>query len=303
MAIPDFQTIMLPLIKFAGDQQEHSIQETIENLAETFKLSEEERKYLLPSGKDRIFNNRVRWAILYLKKANLIETTKRAHFKITQRGEDVLNQNPKKINVKFLEQYSEFIEFRDKSKLEKETSTGVIEEISQQTPEESLEYGYQKMRRDLAVELLNQVKNCSSDFFERLVVELLVRIGYGGSLKNAGKAIGRTGDGGIDGIINEDLLGLDVIYIQAKNWEQVVGRPEIQKFVGALVGKRAKKGVFITTSSFSKNAIEYVTRIESKVVLIDGEQLAQLMIDHDIGVSKDRVYQIKKLDSDYFAEE
>jgi len=248
--------------------------------------------------------NRVGWARTYLKKASLIESIKRSFFKISKRGIDVLKQNPSAVNVKFLEQYPEFVEFKESSKKEKNTlSNSEIEITNQQTPEESLEYGYQKIRQNLAQELINRIKGCSPSFFEKLVVELLVKMGYGGSLHDAGKAVGKSGDEGIDGIIKEDRLGLDVIYIQAKRWDKgTVGRPEIQRFVGALHGQRAKKGIFITTSIFSNDAKDYVSKIDSKLVLIDGGELAQLMIDYGIGVSNVTSYDIKRIDSDYFEE-
>ncbi|MEK7528213.1 MAG: restriction endonuclease [Patescibacteria group bacterium] len=304
MAIPDFQSIMLPLLQFAGDKKEHSIGEAISYIADFFKSTGEERKELLPSGQQYVIDNRTGWSRTYLKKAGLIETPKRGYFKITDLGLEVLSKNPPAINVKFLEQFPKFIEFRTAHK-EKDNNEEQEEVVanSSQTPQELLEYGYQKITNDLAQEILNLVKSCSPRFFEKLVVELLLKMGYGGSLKAAGKAVGQSGDGGIDGIIKEDKLGLDVIYIQAKRWEGVVGRPEIHKFVGALVGQRAKKGVFITTSGFTKDAQEYAKTIEQKVILIDGEMLTLLMTENDIGVSKVISYDVKKIDSDYFVEE
>lgn len=299
MSIPNYQSIMLPLLKLLADKQEHSLHDSIENLAQIFKLSTEERKELLPSGQQPVFNNRVGWSRTYMKKAGLIETTRRGFFKITKRGLEALKQNPPEINVNFLEQYPEFIEFIELRKEKEKVSPG-IEAIEKQSPEDLLVYGYQKIRQELSDELLTQIKSCSPEFFERLVVELIVKMGYGGSRKDAGKAIGKTGDEGIDGIIKEDKLGLDIIYIQAKRWENAVSRPEIQKFAGALQGHRAKKGIFITTSSFSKEALDFVSKIDSKIVLIDGEHLTQLMIDHDIGVSKIASYDIKRIDTDYF---
>jgi restriction system protein len=279
----------------------HSKQEAIDHISGLFKLTEEERKELLPSGRQYIIDNRVGWANTYLKKAGLLESPRRSVFQITDQGLEVLKKVPKEINVKFLEQFPGFVEFRkigrDEQAPEKDKGTG------EQTPQEALEYGYQKLRKDLAQELLQSVKQMSPQFFERLVVELLLAMGYGGSLRDAGKAIGQTGDGGIDGIIKEDKLGLDVIYIQAKRWDGVVGRPEIHKFVGALAGKRANKGVFITTSGFTKDAAEYVKTIADKIILIDGDMLAQLMIDHDIGVASVASYDLKRIDSDYFSEE
>jgi len=304
MAIPDYQSRMLPLLKFARDEKEYSVREAIDGLVQTFGLSEEEKKELLPSGKDVLFDNRVRWALLYLKKAGLLESERRGFFKIAQRGLEVLNRKPDAIDVKFLEQFPEFKEFKSASKKDKTDTVSIVsEETSQRTPVEILEYGYKSITQDLAQELLARVRNCSPSFFEKLVVELLVKMGYGGSRKDTGQAIGRSGDEGIDGIIKEDKLGLDIIYIQAKRWENAIERPEIMKFAGALQGQRAKKGIFITTSYFTEGAIQYVKKIESKIILIDGEQLAQLMIDYGVGVSKVTSYEIKKIDSDYFTEE
>lgn len=299
MAIPDFQTIMLPLLKFLGDKKEHSLREAIEYLADEFNLSEEERKELLPSGQQYTFDNRVGWARTYMKEAGLVESTKRAYFRISDRGIQVLKEKPDAVNVKYLEQFPEFIEFRKRKKDKKAKKT-----ISDESPpEELIESAYQSLRDNLAAELLQNVKNCSPSFFEKLVVDLLVKMGYGGTRKDAGQAIGKTGDGGIDGIIKEDRLGLDIVYIQAKRWENTVGRPEIQKFAGALQGMRAKKGIFITTSNYSRDAEDYVKNIENKIVLIDGETLATLMIDHNIGVSLGAAYELKKIDIDYFTED
>jgi len=270
MAIPDYQSIMLPLLKFHADQQEHFHRDATDYLAQTFNLSEEEKKELLPSGKQTIFVSRVNWAKVYLKMGGLLESTRRKYYKITQRGSEILKHNPSKIDIKFLEQFPDFVEWRKKSKIADTETQGKETEIaSQQTPEESLEYAYQKIRQDLAQELLSLVKRCSPAFFERLVVELLVKMGYGGSIKDAGTVKGKSGDGGIDGVIKEDKLGLDIIYIQAKRWDDgVVGRPEIQKFVGALAGHRAKKGIFLTTSNFSKEARDYISTIDRKLFLL-----------------------------------
>ncbi|MBU4315292.1 restriction endonuclease [Patescibacteria group bacterium] len=302
MAIPDYQTIMLPLLQLAGDQQEHKFREAIETLADSFNLTTEERKELLPSGQQEIFNNRVGWARTYMKKAELIESPKRGYLKITQRGLNVLAKSPQKIDVSFLEQFQEFIEFRNfkKDKTILQETIGVKTET---TPEEALENAYQNLKDELASDLLQQIKQSPPSLFEKIVVELLVKMGYGGSRKDAGQAIGKSGDEGIDGIIKEDRLGLDIIYIQAKRWDNTVGRPEIQKFAGALQGQRARKGIFITTSNFSKEAHEYAAKIDSKLVLIDGEQLTQYMIDNNIGVTPISNYEIKKIDSDYFAED
>lgn len=303
MTIPDFQAIMLPLLQYASDGKEHSLRDAITYLADVFNLSDDERKELLSSGQQAVFDNRVGWARTYLKKAGLFISPKRGFFQITDRGKEILSQNPSEINLKFLNQFPEFIEFKT-TKKDNDKSEPEIIETSETTPQESIEFGYQKIRKELELELLNRVKSCSPDFFERLVVDLLVKMGYGGSRRDAGRAIGKSGDGGIDGIIKEDKLGLDIVYVQAKRWDNtVVGRPEIQKFVGALHGQRARKGVFITTSRFSQEAREYVSIIDSKIVLIDGEELAQLMIDNHVGVSTVSIYEIKKIDSDYFTDE
>ncbi len=304
MTIPDFQTLMLPLLQLATDGQEHSIRDARETLADQFTLSPEEKAELLPSGRQPIFDNRVAWAKSYLQQAGVLKPTRRAHFQITERGKQVLSEHPSRIDIEYLERFPEFVEFRYGRKTPTpELPLATLEEQGQSTPEETLEAAYQRIRNELATELLKRVKEAPPEFFERLVVELLVNMGYGGSRRDAGKAIGRSGDEGIDGIINEDRLGLDMIYLQAKRWNGTVGRPEIQKFVGALHGKRAKKGVFITTGTFSSEAEEYTSHIDPKIVLIDGNQLAELMIDFNIGVTKSSTYEIKRIDSDYFGEE
>lgn len=232
---------MLPLLKFVADGNEHSLREVIEGLADTFGLTDEERRELLPSGQQRTFDNRVAWARTYMNKARLLDATRRGFFRINQRGKEVLKKNPAEINTKFLEQYPEFVEFRARRREAEQRDVGFQE--NRQTPAEMLESAYQKLREDLSTELLRIVRDCSPDFFEKLVIDVVVKIGYGGTRKDAGRAIGRSGDEGVDGIINEDRLGLDVIYLQAKRWQAPVGRPEIQKFAGALQGQRAKKGI------------------------------------------------------------
>jgi len=302
MAIPDYQKIKLPLLKFAADEKEHSLREAIEALTAQFKLTEDERKELLQSGQQAIFDNRVGWARTYLKKACLIESKRRGFFNITERGKQVLAQNLKAIDNKFLMQFPEFVEFK-KTKTEDQPEIPENSFAETTTPEESLEKAYQELRLNLASELLQTIKKCSPSFFERLVIDVLIKMGYGGSRVEAGQAVGRSGDGGIDGIIKEDKLGLDIIYIQAKLWEGTVSRPEIQKFAGALQGQRARKGIFITTSTFSSEAVDYVRTIDSKIILIDGQTLANLMIDHNVGISPIASYEIKKIDSDYFTED
>lgn len=303
--IPDFQSLMLPLLELVSDKKEHTFGDIKEKLAEKFKVSDEERKELLASGNQSVFDNRVGWARTYLKKSGLIESPKRALFNITELGLKTLDEKPSRIDIKYLRRFPAFLEFQNVSKSDEETEESTQISNLDKTPEELLDKAYQSIRKSLANEILNKVIEQTPNFFERLVVELLVKMGYGGSIKDAGKAIGKTNDEGIDGTIKEDKLGLDIIYIQAKRWKQgnIVGRPELQKFVGALAGQGAKKGIFITTSDFSKDAKEYTPRNETKIVLINGEQLAQLMIDYNIGCTPQQNYELKKIDSDYFDEE
>jgi len=291
---------MLPLLKLAADGQPHSLAEAREALGAAFKLTQAERDELLPSGNQSKFSNRVAWAKSYLQQAGLLLSPKRGHFQLTERGAAVLKAPPSRIDIKFLDQYPEFVEFRTPR-----IDTGhppAPPADDTQTPEEAFEAAHQKMNASLASDVLTRVKSASPEFFERLVVELLLKMGYGGSRADAGQAVGKSGDEGIDGIISEDRLGLDIVYLQAKKWDATVGRPEIQKFVGALHGKRARKGVFISTGAFSADAIAYVEHIDPKIVLIDGKRLAQLMIDFEVGVSTARTYNVKRVDSDYFEE-
>ena len=299
--IPDFQTLMLPLLETLRDGEEHSLRDTIDELGRRFRLTKEQRRELLQSGRQPIFDNRVGWARTYLKNAGLIEYTRRGYFRITKRGIESLKQKPDRIDIRYLDQFPGFQDFRmgtrkAESQLLPETSpdAGI-------TPDESIEAVYQSITNSLAAEVLSQTKKVSPDFFEGLVVDLLLALGYGGSRKDAGEAIGRSGDEGLDGIIREDRLGLDIVYVQAKRWEGSVGRPEVQRFAGALMGKGARKGVMITTSSFSAEARDYARHVEGcKIVLIEGAELAQLMIEHNIGVTPVRTYEVKRIDTDYF---
>jgi len=302
MPIPDYQTLMLPILRMAGDGHEHRFRDAVEQLAKEFRLTDEERAELLPSGTAPVFDNRVGWARTYLKQAGLLQATKRGMFEITDRGRQLLARNLPRIDAAMLEQYEEFRQFRTRRRAEPAEHMPVreAERIADETPEDALAAAYGKLRESLEADLLEQVKAASPSFFERLVIDLLVAMGYGGSRTDAGRAIGRSGDGGLDGIIKEDRLGLDVIYVQAKRWDATVGRPEIQKFAGALQGQRANKGVFITTSDFSRDAEEYANVINSKIILINGEQLAKFMVDHNVGVTPIGVYELKKIDSDYF---
>lgn len=304
--IPDYQKLMLPLLKLLSDGKEHKFRDVIEHLAAEFNLTDAERKELLASGNQAVFDNRVGWARTYLKKAGLVESPKRGVFVISDLGKETLASKPSFIDAKYLRRFPSFLEFQNLSRSENDVEgVRITSSESDETPEEVLDKAYQTIRKSLASELLNKVVELSPTDFERLVVELLVKMGYGGSRKDAGKALGKSGDEGIDGTIKEDKLGLDIIYIQAKRWRpgNVVGRPELQKFVGALAGQGAKKGIFITTSGFTREAMEYTPKNETKIVLIDGEQLAQLMIDYNLGCTTQQTYELKKIDSDYFGGE
>ena len=303
MAVPDFQSFFLPLLKFSSDGETHSLKNAYVVMAENFKMSDADLREMLPSGKQTTFKNRVAWANVYLAKALLLDRPERGFFRITERGKELLSENPAKLRVKQLKQYPEFVDFHKPGSKQGKDDDNSGDEERTSTPEEIFESVYQELRDSLASELLSHISNNSPEFFEHLVVKLLVKMGYGGSIKDAAQAMGRSGDEGIDGIIKEDKLGLDVIYIQAKRWQGSVGRPEIQKFVGALHGQRAKKGVFITTGTFTRDAEQYVSTIDPKVVLIDGSRLVDLMIDHNMGVSTVDTYEIKKIDTDFFLEE
>lgn len=301
MAVPDFQTVMLPFLQTLEDGKELHFREIVERISVMLGLTDEDKVERIPSGLATLADNRIGWARTYLKKAGLIETAKRAYYKISSRGLEVLKERPARVDIRFLARFPEFVAFRELRHPDSEKADTIAESASA-TPEEALDAAYSSLRASLEGEVLEQVMSASPAFFERLVVELLVAMGYGGSLQDAGQAVGKSGDGGIDGIIKEDRLGLDIIYIQAKRWEASVGRPEVQKFAGALQGHRARKGVMITSSLFTKEAVEFARGIDSKLVLIDGQRLARLMIDHNVGISTVRVYEVKKIDSDYFQE-
>ncbi len=303
--IPDFQRTMLPLLEFLDDGLPHTTMEAMAAVSKYFQLSEEEKNEMLPNLKRKVIGNRVHWARAHLSMAGAIFSPAKHTIQITERGKQILSESPQTINIAYLkERFPDYREKTGSSKKKENISDmeGAIENFSE-TPEELIASGYKAVRKSLELEVIQKLKSINPYFFERIVVELLVKMGYGGSIQDAGKAIGKSGDEGIDGIIKEDKLGLDVIYIQAKRWEGVVGRPEVQKFVGALAGQRAKKGVFITTSYFTKEAIDYARQMDTKIVLIDGEKLSQYMIDYNLGVSVQNVYEIKKIDSDYFEEE
>jgi len=297
---------MLPLLRLAADGSEHRFRDAIECLALEFGLTDEERGEMLPSGTAPLFDNRIGWARTYLKQAGLLASPKRGVFQITDRGTSLLAKQPAHINVAMLDHFDEFRSFRSRRRDTAVEDNASVQQLveqdttANQTPEDQLAFAYRRLRSELELDLQEQVKSVTPAFFERLVIDLLVGMGYGGSRQDAGRAIGKSGDGGIDGIIKEDKLGLDVIYVQAKRWEGTVGRPEIQKFAGALQGQRASKGVFITTSAYSREAIDFANLISTKIILIDGQQLAAMMIDHNVGVSTVGRYELKKIDTDYF---
>jgi restriction system protein len=310
VAIPDYQSLMLPVLRLAGDGSEHRISDVVQSLAAQFNLSEAEREELLPSGKQQVFNNRVHWAKTYLAQAKLLESTRRAFFKITERGRSVLAENVARIDARFLRRFDEFNAFVAGSGTGTTPSPNglpVIEEkaISQSTPDELLRATIKEVESALAAELIPRICAGSPAFFERLVVDLLLKMGYGGSRAEAGRALGKTGDGGIDGVIDQDQLGLDRIYVQAKKYapDNAVSEPDIRNFCGSLGANKASKGVFVTTSYFTTPAQEFAKRHEYKVVLIDGELLARLMIHHSVGVRVVETMHYKKIDDEFFPDE
>lgn len=285
-----------------ADGQIHSLSELQAQLIIDLKLSPEEVKERTSSGRQTVFSNRAGWARTYMAKAGLIETPSKANYRITERGQKALTDCPDKISNQYLKQYPEFLEFVRPKKTDKdEPDADAVE--SDTTPDEQIESAYQSLTQSLASDLLSSLKSGSFIFFEKVVVDLMLAMGYGGSRKDAGQATQATNDDGIDGIIKEDRLGLDVIYLQAKKWEKTIHRPEIDKFIGTLTRQRARKGVFITTSAFSDGALEAVNNLDMKVVLIDGQHLAELMIEHNLGVTRKEIYEVKQIDSDYFSED
>lgn len=306
MAIPDYQSLMRPLLEVLADGGEHHLRDIRDNLATSFGLTSGELEQMLASGAATVFADRVGWARYYLQRAGMLQQPRRSVYQLTEAGRVLLRDTQGRITTAHLRERSpEFRRWVDgtssSTALGDVGSTSVVEQ--QTTPEEVLANAYLSIRKAVEGDLLARLRVCSPGFFERVVVRLLVSMGYGGSLQDAGRAIGKSGDEGIDGIINEDRLGLDVVYVQAKRWTATVGRPDIQQFAGALAGKRARKGVFITTSGFSAEASAYVCSIEPKIVLIGGEQLAAFMFEHDVGVATASVYEVKKLDTDFFEED
>lgn len=299
MAVPDFQSIMLPLLRLAADGTEHTTASAIETLAVGFKLVETDRQELLPGGGQRRFNNRVYWASAHLRAAGLLSSPARGRFVITDSGRDVLQQDLSKIDMRFLSQFPDYADF-------KAGSAGTVASapapatVEPQTPDEIIATAHAQLEDQLATDVLSHVMAAPPSFFEQLVLDLLSKMGYAGPLAGAAQVVGGPGDGGIDGIIREDRLGLDLIYDQAKRWSGQVGRPDVQSFVGSLEGKHASRGVFLTTSTFSGEARGYADNLSKRVILIDGAMLAKLMVEHGVGVSTRQTYAIKRVDTDYF---
>lgn len=302
MAVPKYDWWYLPLLRLLSDGQKRRMSEVYDALATEAGLSDSDLSQMLPSGTDHTYRNRIAWARTFLKKAGLVESPKWGMVSITERGKTVLQENPANLNDAWLMRYPEFAEWArpSKSAATQTAADSSAPEAEDETPRETLERMHSQLRRDLADELLERVKQVSPEYFERIVVDLMLAMGYGGSRVEAGHTVGRSGDGGIDGVIDEDQLGLDKIYLQAKRWKDNVGRPLVQAFSGSLEGERANKGVFITTSAFTAEARDYVGKISKKIVLIDGLKLAELMIRHDVGVSQEATYTVKRIDSDYF---
>jgi restriction system protein len=308
MAIPDYQTLMLPVLQSAA-AGELSVRDAIERLARQFKLTDEERAELLPSGKQPIFTNRVQWAKTYLAKAGLLQATKRGHFTITERGRVVLEQNPPRIDNSFLDQFEEFRQFRNAARLPPDSGDGKQHTppptLEAATPEERVESASKEIEEDLRAELLDRVLKMSPAFFEKVVVDLLLAMGYGGAGADSGRRMGRTGDGGVDGVINEDALGLDIVYIQAKRYApgNVVGVDKVREFSGAMDERSAMKGVFATTSHFAPAARTFAERVPKRLILVDGNELSRLLVRYGVGVRAVRTVELKKIDLDYFEEE
>jgi restriction system protein len=305
MAIPDYQSLMSPVLSLMADKQTRSAKEVVAAISVKQNWTDQDMEELLPSGSQTVAHSRINWAITYLKKAGLLESPRRSQVCITEEGSRVAALKDVKVDNRFLRSYPEFVAFYNRSDSKGNNDKQTLQSEQNQSdlsPEEQLDSAALSLQQSLADDLLDKLKTVSPAFFERIVVDLLVAMGYGGSVQDAGKSVGRSGDGGIDGIIKEDKLGLDTIYIQAKRWEANVGRPEVQKFAGALQGVRARKGVFITTSAYSSDALDFVKNIDSKIILIDGAELSRLMIEYGVGVSVQRVVKVMRIDGDYFEE-
>jgi restriction system protein len=310
MTIPDYQTLMRPVLE-VGVNGETSVRDCIATLADKLGLTEDERRELLPSGKQTVFANRVHWAKTYLVEAGLLEITRRAHFKLTPRGSDVLAKHRGKIDNEVLMQFAQFREFRARSRsrpgngFEPLLEAVPIRELAPaSTPDDRIEVAYTEITNELRAALLDGIMSSTPQFFEKVVVDLLTSMGYGGSRANAGRRVGKTADGGIDGIINEDPLGLDIVYLQAKRYApgNTVGVDKVREFAGSLVERGATKGVFVTTSQFAPAAKAYADRIPQRLILINADELTRLMVQYGVGVRTERTIELRKLDLGYFDE-
>lgn len=315
MAIPNYQTLMLPLLRTLRSGNPQHVREIASSLGREFQLTEEELNQLTPGGGSLQFHGRVSWAKTYMSQAGLVEQVSRGVYRISDKGKLAIAENPERIDNHFLMRYQGFRDFKNRSgtrggrsdftnplngKTDSLAADNGSNEDSIGDPGERLNAAYREIRAALATDLLDQVKQASPQFFEVLVIDLLLAMGYGGSREDAGQVVGKSGDGGIDGIIKEDRLGLDFVYVQAKRWADAVSRPTVQGFAGSLEGARARKGVLITTSHFTPGALDYVKQIEKRIVLIDGNQLADYMIDFGIGVTSVSTLHIRRIDQDYF---
>lgn len=307
MPIPDYQTLMLPVLRLAAEGEKR-VADVVDRIADQFGLTLEEREELLPSGRQRLLHNRIHWAKFYMSKAGLITSPGRGRFVATDAGRALLATGPERVDVSTLMRHASFREFYKSEGAEagQQAEPSLARTTASiATPEEQIETAFQSVQSALRLELLERIIQNSPAFFEQLIVDLLVAMGYGGSHKNAAAQLGRSGDGGVDGVINEDPLGLDRVYVQAKRYAETntVGRPDVQGFVGSLVGLGATKGVFVTTSTFSLQARDFVKHLSQRVILVDGQHLAGLMIEHGVGVRLSRAIEFKRLDEDFFAED
>jgi restriction system protein len=308
LGVPDYQSFMRPLLAFGADGHEKNINDAMDAVAEQFHLTDEDREQLVPSGKKTILANRIHWARTYLDKAGALKRTRRSHFVITQRGVDLLRDNPERIDNRVLKQFPEFLEFQaprvDRPVDDSAPVSENVAELSSATPEETIQEAEEAIAASLRAQLLDRIRELSPAFFERLVIDLIVAMGYGGTRRSVAQRLGKSGDEGIDGVVNEDPLGLDVVYIQAKRYapDNTIGRERIQQFADALVGQGASKGVFVTTSGFSRGAVEYAQRVPQRIILVDGAELTRLMIQYGVGVRTERIIELKRIDIDYFEE-
>ena len=303
MPIPPFHEMFLPLLRRSADGKEWTVAALRGPIADNFGLSDAERQELLPSNTQSRFVNRLCWAKIYLERAGLIDRVRRGVFTISDAGRGVLAENPSSITLAYLERFESFRKFRQARPAEDGIGEAAEPQPALETPDAVLEKAHEALNDELAAQLLDEIADHTPEFFEKVVLDLMKAMGYGGWGDAAGRLTNAGADEGIDGIIHEDRLGLETIYLQAKRWQDSVGRPEIHKFVGALHGRRARKGVFVTTSTFTREAVDYAAQIDTKIVLVDGRTLARLMILHDVGCAPAQTFVVKKLDSDYFIEE